>query len=72
MNTPPVAWFSFFLALLAWLVLFKTRFGLRLRSVGESPLTAESLGINVYAMKYAGVLISGFLGGIGGAIQSQA
>ncbi|MCY3035937.1 MULTISPECIES: ABC transporter permease [Aerococcus] len=71
-NTPPVAWFSFFLALIAWLVLFKTRFGLRLRSVGESPLTAESLGINVYAMKYAGVLISGFLGGIGGAIQSQA
>jgi ABC-type uncharacterized transport system permease subunit len=47
-------------------VLWKTSFGLRLRSAGEAPVAAESLGVNVYAMKYAGVLISGGLAGLGG------
>ncbi|WP_018658862.1 ABC transporter permease [Allofustis seminis] len=60
------------LALISWFVLFKTRFGLRLRSVGEHPKAAESVGINVYFYKYSGVLISGFLGGMGGAVVAQA
>ena len=47
-------------------VLWRTAFGLRLRSAGEAPTAAESLGVNVYAMKYAGVIISGGLAGLGG------
>lgn len=51
---------------LSLFVLWKTPFGLRLRSAGEAPVAAESLGVNVYAMKYAGVIISGSLAGLGG------
>jgi general nucleoside transport system permease protein len=48
-------------------VLWKTRFGLRLRSCGENPHAAESLGVNVYTHKYIAVIASGALAGIGGA-----
>ena len=51
---------------LAYFILWRTAFGLRLRSAGEAPVAAESLGVNVYAMKYAGVLISGGFAGLGG------
>ena len=51
-------------------ILYKTAFGLRLRACGENPQAADSLGINVYKMRYAGVLISGFFAGIGGVIFS--
>lgn len=51
---------------LSFFILWRTAFGLRLRSAGEAPLAAESLGVNVYAMKYAGVLISGGFAGLGG------
>ena len=52
---------------ITWWVLWRTAFGLRLRSVGEHPVGAESLGVNVYKMKYIGVTISGALAGFGGA-----
>jgi len=67
--TTPIAIVLFFIA---WLVMYKTRFGLRLRACGEHPQAADSVGINVYKMRYAGVLISGFLGGIGGIAYTIA
>lgn len=51
-------------------ILYKTRFGLRLRSCGENPQAADSLGINVYKMRYAGVTISGALAGMGGFVYA--
>ena len=51
---------------IAYIVLYKTKFGLRLMACGEYPQAAASVGIDVYKMRYAGVLISGALGGIGG------
>ena len=50
----------------AYVVLYRTRFGLRLSACGEHPQAADSVGINVYKMRWCGVLISGVLGGIGG------
>lgn len=58
---------SVLLVPLSAFLLWRTAFGLRLRSVGESPVAAESLGVGVYRMKYAGVLISGGLAGLAGA-----
>ncbi|HZG94592.1 MAG TPA: ABC transporter permease [Mycobacteriales bacterium] len=52
---------------LTWFVLWRTAFGLRLRSCGENPTAAESLGINVYRMKYVAVVVSGALAGLAGA-----
>ena len=51
-------------------ILYKTRFGLRLRSCGENPQAADSLGINVVKMRYSGVIISGFLAGMGGFVYA--
>ena len=50
----------------AWFILYRTRFGMRLMACGEHPQAADSVGINVYKMRWCGVLISGLLGGIGG------
>ena len=51
-------------------ILYKTKFGLRLRSCGENPQAADSLGINVHRMRYTGTTISGFLAGMGGFVYS--
>ncbi len=61
---------AFALVPIAWYVLYKTPFGLRLRSVGENPEAADAAGVPVARMRYAGVLLSGILAGIGGAYLS--
>lgn len=68
-------WFmlmAFLALIISYVVLYKTRFGLRLMACGEHPQAADSVGINVYKMRYAGVLISGVLGGLGGIVYITA
>lgn len=70
-NIGPVSLNAFFfigvaILIISYVVLYKTRFGLRLRACGEHPQAADFVGINVYGLRWAGVLISGVLGGIGG------
>ncbi|WP_077075473.1 ABC transporter permease [Aedoeadaptatus urinae] len=63
---------AFALVALVFFILYKTKLGLRIRSVGEHPHAAETLGVDVYKIKYIGVLTSGFLAGLGGASLSLA
>ncbi|WP_343085794.1 ABC transporter permease [Streptococcus parasanguinis] len=71
-NASIIGWIAILFSFVAWFIMFKTKFGLRLRSVGEHPQAADTLGINVYRMRYLGVMISGALAGIGGAIYAQS
>ena len=67
-NTYITTYLGVAILILSTLVLYRTRFGLRLRSCGEHPQAADAAGINVSRMQYAGVLISGVLGGLGGLV----
>lgn len=67
-NAYITTYLGFIILVLSWFALYKTRFGLRLRSCGEHPQASDSVGINVYKMRYFGVAISGALAGIGGLV----
>ncbi|OXM49921.1 ABC transporter permease [Amycolatopsis alba] len=66
-EVAPLTMIAIALVPISYLVLWRTRFGLRLRSCGENPVAAESLGVNVYLHKYVAMIISGGLAGMGGA-----
>ncbi len=61
-------WLVLLILLLSWLVIYKTAFGLRLRSCGEHPHAADAAGVNVYFIRYMSVMISGAFAGLGGAV----
>ncbi|MFD5076062.1 ABC transporter permease [Streptomyces sp. NPDC058371] len=69
-NLSPLTVVAVALVPATWWVLWRTAFGLRLRSCGENPVAAESLGVNVYKYKYLAVIISGGFAGLGGAFLS--
>lgn len=72
LNNYLVSYLVFFVAILCWFIFFKTKFGTYLRACGEHPEACESIGINVYAVRYACVIISGFMAGLGGAFVTLA
>ncbi|MBR3061745.1 MAG: ABC transporter permease [Exiguobacterium sp.] len=69
-NVQYTSFVAIALAFVVWFVIFKTPFGLRLRSVGEHPMAADTMGINVTKMRFVGVMLSGAFGGLAGAVYA--
>ncbi len=70
-DTYWTTWIAFGLAVVSWFIIFKTPFGLRLRAVGEHPMAADTMGINVNKMRYVAVIISGAFAAVGGAVYAE-
>lgn len=71
-NIPWTSYIAIGIAFVVWYVIYKTPFGLRLRSVGEHPMAADTMGINVNRMRYIGVVLSGVFAGFGGAVYAAS
>lgn len=71
-NQYATVYLAIFLVLVVWFVLYKTKLGLRVRACGEHPKAADTLGINVYKIRYFAVIASGIFAGLGGASMSIA
>lgn len=71
-NEYMTSYFAIIITIISTVIIYKTPFGLRLRSVGEHPQAADTMGINVTKTRYIAVMISGALAGVGGAVYSQS
>ena len=69
-NTYWPPFVAILVSFIVWFIMFKTPFGLSLRSVGEHPMAADTMGINVTKMRYIGVIISGAFAGVGGGVYA--
>lgn len=72
LNQYATVYIAFILVFVVWFLLYRTRFGLRIRACGEHPRAADTLGVNVGLVQYVAVILSGILAGFGGAAMSVA